>query len=489
LRDGRSITLTNVTAAEGDKGDLSATQDDLARVIESIRLRDQRIIAAEAELRALKQDLDRISDENRKMREEALPIMRLMKDQRTPLPDPAGGTIPSPRDTDPSKLSENLAPVKESKGSSLSRKFSTKKLFLGSAPKQTSPTHPPRSYTPQPREVRDDTGTHLEASAAAMAASSHLTASMTAQTSPNGLQSQQLSPTSPAYSNQPSSAGSYHNPPGSAAGRNFPREATRHDRGGYSHPDDTGTGFSSQASTLTGSWPQQTANDQASIRRDERDRARRQAPTPSPRDDDGMRERDRGGDRYVAMFENNLWLTHLLTNSDSDNPQVEIFKSFRVAINDPCEVVLPVVSFASRTPPFSSSKRRKRLAFLMATYHRTPLTVVFSLSQALKRYNIHDDWRQYALYIVHGDQERCLGLKEKPLLLFKQLDKEGRKPMFMLRRHASPQDGWSGAANSGGGGTGGGGGGGSGGGFDAASVNGGGGTIGPGGKTVPGGVL
>ena len=248
-------------------------------------------------MRALKQDLDRISDENRKMREEALPIMRLMKDQRTPLPDPAGGTIPSPRDTDPSKLSENLAPVKESKGSSLSRKFSTKKLFLGSAPKQTSPTHPPRSYTPQPREVRDDTGTHLEASAAAMAASSHLTASMTAQTSPNGLQSQQLSPTSPAYSNQPSSAGSYHNPPGSAAGRNFPREATRHDRGGYNHPDDTGTGFSSQATTLT-SWPG-TANDQASIRRDERDRARRQAPTPSPRDDDGMRERDRGGDRYV----------------------------------------------------------------------------------------------------------------------------------------------------------------------------------------------
>jgi hypothetical protein len=300
LRDGRNVTLTSSTAAEGDKGDLSATQDDLARVIESIRLRDQRIIAAEAELRALKQDLDRISDENRKMREEALPIMRLMKDQRTPLPDPAGGTIPSPRDTDPSKLSENLAPVKESKGSSLSRKFSTKKLFLGSAPKQTSPTHPPRSYTPQPREVRDDTGTHLEASAAAMAASSHLTASMTAQTSPNGLQSQQLSPTSPAYSNQPSSAGSYHNPPGSAAGRNFPREATRHDRGGYSHPDDTGTGFSSQASTLT-NWPQ-TANDQASIRREERDRARRQAPTPSPRDDDGMRERDRGGDRYVLYL-------------------------------------------------------------------------------------------------------------------------------------------------------------------------------------------
>ena len=97
--------------------------------------------------------------------------------------------------------------------------------------------------------------------------------------------------------------------------------------------------------------------------------------------------------------------------------------------------------------------------------------------QALKRYNIHDDWRQYALYIVHGDQERCLGLKEKPLLLFKQLDKEGRKPMFMLRRHASPQDGWSGAAGGGGNGA-----------LDTASVNGS--TLGSGGgKTVPGGVL
>lgn len=86
----------------------------------------------------------------------------------------------------------------------------------------------------------------------------------------------------------------------------------------------------------------------------------------------------------------------------SSNPQVEIFKSFRVSIDDPCHKVLPV---------------------------------------ALKKYNITADWRQYALYIVHGDQERCLGLNERPLILFKQLDKEGRKPMFMLRKHAAPQEG------------------------------------------------
>jgi hypothetical protein len=74
---------------------------------------------------------------------------------------------------------------------------------------------------------------------------------------------------------------------------------------------------------------------------------------------------------------------------------VEIFKSFRVSWEDPCYKVLPA---------------------------------------ALKKYNIQSDPKNYALYIVYGDQERCLALDEKPLLLFKQLEKEGRKPMFMLRK-------------------------------------------------------
>ncbi|KXL48300.1 hypothetical protein M433DRAFT_69036 [Acidomyces richmondensis BFW] len=383
IEEGDYVPLS----ADGDKGDMNATQDDIARVIDIIRHRDQRMAAVEAELRALKQDLDRLSEENRKLREETLPIMRLVKDQRTPLPDPSGGNLPSPRDIDPSKQSDGLMPGKDNKGSSLSRKFSTKKLFLGGAPKQPSPTHPPQSHTPQPREVRDDPGgTHLEASAAAIAASSHLTASMTSQTSPNSVHGAQLSPTSPAYSMQaPSSGGSYHQP-GSAAGRSFPGPA----RHVYGQHDDTGAGYSntnqwSQATTMVGDTPSSA-----------RQPPRRQAPTPSPREDEIPqtaplpRERERDRDR--------------------DNPQVEIFKSFRVGIEDPCRVVLPV---------------------------------------ALKRYNITDDWRQYALYIVHGDQERCLGLEEKPLLLFKQLDKEGRKPMFMLRRHASPQEGWSGTAHHG----------------------------------------
>jgi hypothetical protein len=62
------------------------------------------------------------------------------------------------------------------------------------------------------------------------------------------------------------------------------------------------------------------------------------------------------------------------------------------------------------------------------------------LPAALKKYNINAPWEQYALYIVYGDQERCLGMDEKPLILFKQLDKEGKKPMFMLRKMNSNVD-------------------------------------------------
>ena len=89
--------------------------------------------------------------------------------------------------------------------------------------------------------------------------------------------------------------------------------------------------------------------------------------------------------------------------ADTPNPNnayVEIFKSFRVSMDDPCYKVLPA---------------------------------------ALKKYQINAPWDQYALYIVYGDQERCLALDEKPLILFKQLDKEGKKPMFMLRKTNNAQ--------------------------------------------------
>ncbi len=127
-------------------------------------------------------------------------------------------------------------------------------------------------------------------------------------------------------------------------------------------------------------------------------------------------------------------------------------KSFRVSGEEPCYKVLPV---------------------------------------ALRKYHINDDWRQYSLYIVSGDHERCLGLNEKPLVLFKQLASEGKKPMFMLRKHAAPSEGFANGGDDGWTSVGGGGGGGGGLGVPAAVGAGGQGRVqsyaGP--VQLPGGVL
>jgi Ras association (RalGDS/AF-6) domain len=91
-------------------------------------------------------------------------------------------------------------------------------------------------------------------------------------------------------------------------------------------------------------------------------------------------------------------------------PSLEIFKTFRVGLEDPCFKVLPA---------------------------------------ALRKFNIDADCRGYALYIVCGDQEICVALDEKPLAMFKDLDRAGKDPRFMLRRlhdsvnkleHPAPQE-------------------------------------------------
>jgi hypothetical protein len=53
---------------------------------------------------------------------------------------------------------------------------------------------------------------------------------------------------------------------------------------------------------------------------------------------------------------------------------------------------------------------------------------------ALKKYHVNAPAENYALHLLYGNKERCLRMDEKPLKLFKQLDKEGKKPMFMLRK-------------------------------------------------------
>ncbi|KAJ5098024.1 hypothetical protein N7532_005025 [Penicillium argentinense] len=301
----------------------NASQDDIAKLILSIQRRDEKLMTVEAEMR-------RLADDYRRLREEILPVIKMAKDRSQPLPPPSvSGPTESYRDSTTLTSPSQLTLVDNSSSSKLARAFSKRTYTGGNTPKNNSPTHiPPSIY-----ENRNYEGSSLDPSAAAMAASSHLTASMN-----GGLQHSPgvPSPTSPSHQHQTLNPRSYTQP--SSRGHDHPEEIPR---------------ASSRADRLTPGPPP----------------ARTETPSSGSR----IESRGPGGE----------------PNS------VEIFKSFRVSWEDPCYKVLPA---------------------------------------ALKKYNIHSDPKLYALYIVYGDQERCLALDEKPLLLFKQLEKEGRKPMFMLRK-------------------------------------------------------
>lgn len=371
-----------IKAAEGNADDMAATQDDIAKVIDSIRLlRDQRIAVAEAELRVIKEDLHRVLDENRKLREETLPMIRMAKDRSQPLPNPEQPPLaPAPAPVD----------FKADKGgSSLSRKFSTKRLFLGSAPKNTSPT------ISAPQQLQDAASIDPLPVPSALASSSHLAASSLIQNSPNQLP--QLSPTSPAYTIRspapPSSSRGFLRSDTTSSSR-IPQQqqSSQHDdhaRHSYNNSSHWSSATLVDRSTSNTSarrvLPSSTASDTDPPTPATLTPSTSTIPsTSSYRPDRPDRDRsDRTSDR---------------TASSSSRDNIEIFKSFRVSVDDPCHKVLPV---------------------------------------ALQRYKINDDWRQFDLVIVYGDQERSLGLDEKPLLIFKQLDREGRKPMFMLRKHGT----------------------------------------------------
>ena len=330
-------------------------------------MRDERILQAESELR-------KVTEDYRRLREELLPIFRYAKERSQPLPFPSASSpdvqshegMPSPVSAQPLQN-----PLRD-----LGRKLSKKgPQWLGPTPKNSSPTHIPQSI-PEGKIVSE--GSNVEASAAVTAVSGQLMSGGGPQPSYSPSQISMPSPTSP-NTNQ-------HYPPISTRSNySTSRDGTTPGIGRSQHPSHG----EEVPSTLPPNQylpPGSTANGGGTYDRT--------APTPisgrpraNPRDQDDS------------------------PSSGGREPPVEIFKSFRVSMDDPCWKVLPA---------------------------------------ALKKYQINADWKQYALYIVFGDQERCLGLDEKPLILFKQLDKEGRKPMFMLRRHAAPAEGHSGPSGIGG---------------------------------------
>ena len=280
-------------------------------------------------------DLRRLTEDFRRLREDMLPALRLAKNAQQPLPNLnnnqnygyESSTISPPAPT----------PSSVQSGGGLKRQYSTKKIVLGTTPRNESPTH---LQTTHERPLVEQTLDPASAAERAVLSSSHLAAmNGSGQATSPGYPSPNIpSPTSPPTLGT-----------ATLASRSYRSEApTPSTRTTFSEKDNYGS-------------------------RDKREQvAPRRMQTPAP---------DTPG---------------------SSSASVEIFKSFRVSMDDPCYKVLPA---------------------------------------ALKKYQINAPWDQYALYIVYGDQERCLGLEEKPLILFKQLDKEGKKPMFMLRKtNPAPAD-------------------------------------------------
>jgi hypothetical protein len=318
-------------AADAEAQYATATLKDIKLLVEQLRLRDERMSVAEMELR-------RITSEYARLREDLLPVFRMAKEQQ-PLPYPApseSNNQASYSNYDSSSVISPPAPTPSStqSGGGLSRKFSTKKLFFD-PPKNASPTY---LQSGQERSLMEQALDPAAAAERAVLSSSHLAAMNGSQTStsPGHPSPNQPSPTSP-----PSLGGS------TLASRSYRSDQPTPARSTFQGND----------------------NDQYQASTYSRDS---QKPAPSRR-----------GAQTPAL------------DTPSSNGSVEIFKSFRVSMEDPCYKVLPA---------------------------------------ALKKYNINAPWEQYALYIVYGDKERCLGMEEKPLILFKQLDKEGKKPMFMLRK-------------------------------------------------------
>ncbi|KAJ5990272.1 hypothetical protein N7499_010799 [Penicillium canescens] len=327
----------------------TATQDDLARLIKSIQVRDEKLMLVETELR-------RITDDYRRLREEILPVIKIAKDRSHPLPPPSSaGQNPDWHDsnsgtiTSPSQITLNN---ENSSSSKLARAFSKRIHTGGATPKNHSPTHIP----PMIHEGRSHHDT-LNPSAPTLAASSHLTASMNGQS--------QHSPGIPS----PTSPNTHHAHPQTLNPRSYSQPNANTNRNtNYDYAEQTPTMHSRSDRLTPSQMPTSRTETPSSSRLDPRNDPRHDHRTES-------RAESRAG--------------------GGEPSSVEIFKSFRVSWEDPCYKVLPA---------------------------------------ALKKYNINSDWKNYALYIVYGDQERCLELNEKPLLLFKQLEKEGRKPMFMLRK-------------------------------------------------------
>ena len=140
--------------------------------------------------------------------------------------------------------------------------------------------------------------------------------------------------------------------------------------------------------------------------RRERNEGPAEEPSTTPRKRSNSADREAEKEKECSRVDSKTESRQRTRERDKDkvsNPM----KQFRVNLDDPCWKVLPV---------------------------------------AMKKYEVKGKEEDYRLYITYGDVgmpttlkgvtdviERKLTANEKPLLIFQQLQKEGRNPLFMLR--------------------------------------------------------
>ncbi|KAK5939257.1 hypothetical protein PMZ80_008560 [Knufia obscura] len=373
-------------SAEKNPSQEPATKDDILKLTSAImRLRDERIVQLETQL-------TKLADDSRKLRTELWPLFKMVKENQ-PLPyRPNEPSMGSPEYVPETMVSPPLPSAEAEKPkSSLTRTFSKKLGLTSSTPKNHSPTHFPNTIH-EGRTPHDDRPTGLQPSAAASAASNQLTAGMQGglvmpHHSPNPN-----SPTTPGHQHQALSSRSYQRDNSTFKGRYDGADDSYH----HSIPTPPLTGAALN-NYLESQQPTRSATT-AGNKLTNSNISNASTLIPSREMSASVPPQSSSGGLRPSTSTNTNSTSNSKSEVDADDPSVQIFKSFRVALDDPCWKVLPA---------------------------------------ALRKYNINADWRQYALYIVYGDQERCVGLEEKPLALFKDLDREGKKPMFMLRKLAN----------------------------------------------------
>lgn len=440
-----------------------ATAQDLQDLIRQIRVRDQRMAILENQMRQMRSDYKRL-------REDMLPAIRMAKDAQKPLPQlsdtgagssqsrqvalsPTGQhhqTLPTP--STPAPLSSSLGgsansapagtavPITPSVmtsqnppagqalptgpsnqsgptppgGPGVKRQYSLRKILRDGTPQGSSPTRtthnvqgPQEKADRHGRQDRAPEQTIDPAGAAerAVAASSHMNMlnsaiSASAAGTPSGLHGPINNYASPKIPSPTS-------PRGAGQGGMIPM--SRHNpSSGQSQVRKDQKEFA-----ITTEW--EFRNSVFGVPKDEGGRTLpdfSKLPTRGdPSSDRGVYYHESDGgttpiedDRSISVKEERNASTSAGARGNlGEEPLkkrkgVEIFKSFRVGIDDTCSSILP---------------------------------------EALAKYRITAPWQQYALVIVYPGGERALGPEEKPLTVYKLLDRYTTKPMFMLRKLAA----------------------------------------------------